>query len=183
MNMLFECSPFAPSRAASSGCRPVRYEWYQVRPYVEADLYACLVLWARATRRAHRFVRLGAWIRQGLRLWRGQLGQAATWVYVQQGAVCGFIAVHPRHHIAGLFVDPDCQGAGIGAGLLRCVHETVGLETVDVYSLNVRARRFYEHHGFRVADISPSDADGEPYALLRMTRQNRSSPGADSILR
>jgi len=170
MNMLFEFSPFAPRLASANGWQPVKHEWYQVRPYDDVDLIPCMMLWAKSTRRAHRFLGLGAWFRQAWRLWRGQLRQAATWVYVQQGLVCGFISIHPQRHIAGLFVDPARQRAGIGSRLLNCVHETVHLDSVDVYSLNQGARQFYERHGFTVADVSPVDADGEPYGLLHMTR-------------
>lgn len=97
---------------------------------------------------------------------------AATWVYVQQGEVCGFISVHPRHHVAGLFVEPECQGRGIGSRLLAHVHDIVELESVDVYSLNLPARQFYERQGFQISETFSADADGAPYALLRMTRSS-----------
>jgi GNAT superfamily N-acetyltransferase len=91
-------------------------------------------------------------------------------VYVQQGEVRGFLSVYPKHHIAGLFVDPDNQGSGLGSCLLDHVGQITHLDSVAMYSLNLRARQFYEGHGFRVLDISPTDGDGEPYALLRMGR-------------
>lgn len=170
MNPLFKFSPFAPRLVSSSGWAPVQHNWYQVRSYCDADLYPCLAVWAKASWRAHGFLGVTTWLRQAWRLWRGQLRSAVTWVYVQQGVVCGFIAVHARHHIAGLFVEPARQGMGIGCRLVSYAHDLVGLTSVDVYSLNLPARLFYERQGFQVTDVFPVDADGAPHALLRMTR-------------
>jgi putative acetyltransferase len=153
-----------------NGRQPVKYEWEQIRGYCNVDLYACVALWAKASWRAHSFLGILVLLKQGWRLWRGQLDRAATWVYVQQGEVRGFISVHPSNHIAGLFVEPARQCAGIGSRLLSHAHEIAYLDSVDVYSLNMPARQFYEQHGFKVIDVSPVDGDGEPYALLRMTR-------------
>lgn len=170
MTLSFKSSPFAPRHLPQRRTKAAWPEWSQIRRYHPADLTACLAVWAKASRRAHPFLRLAPWLRQGMRLWRGQLEQAKTWVYVHQGEVRGFLSVHPQHQIAGLFVDPACQGQGIGSQLLDKVSEMVGLDSVTVYALNQRARRFYEQHGFRVFDVSPTDADGERYALLRMVR-------------
>jgi len=84
--------------------------------------------------------------------------------------VCAYITVHHRHHIAGMCVEPAFQGMGIGRKLVNCAHELVGIESVDVHSLNPLARQFYERMGFQVTDVCPADADGAPNALLRMTR-------------
>lgn len=170
MNLSFRYSPFAPRFVSASGWQPVKHDWHHIRSYCDTDLYACLAVWVKASWRGHSFLGVGTWLKQAWRLWRGQLQTAATWVYVQQGVVCGFISVHPRHQIAGLFVEPSRQGAGIGSRLVKYVHDVVELDHVDVYSLNLRARKFYERHGFQVTDICPADADGAPYALLRMTR-------------
>lgn len=170
MTLLFEYSPFAPQLISSNSWWPGEHDWCQIRNYCDDDLYPCLALWAKASWRAHDFLGVWALLKQCWRLWRGQLKQATTWVYVQQGVVCGFIAIHPQHHIAGFFVDPDFQGCGIGRTLLKCVDEALGVDTVDVYSLNAAARDFYERHGFVVTDITQADADGEPYSLLRMTK-------------
>lgn len=170
MNLHFKFSPFAPRLESSGGWAPIPHNWSQVRGYCDADLYPCLAVWAKASWRAHGFLGVTTWLRQAWRLWRGQFRSAATWVYIQKGVVRGFIAVHPRHHIAGLFVEPARQGMGIGGKLVSYAHDLVGLTSVDVYSLNLPARQFYECHGFQVTDVFPADADGAPYALLRMTR-------------
>lgn len=183
MNLSFKHSPFAPWMVSSSGSPSVQHNWCQIRSYSDADFYPCLAVWARASWRAHRFLGLSTWLKQAWWLWRGHLGGAATWVYVQQGAVCGFVAVQARHHIAGLFVEPARQRTGIGSKLVAHVHEMVGLESVDVYSLNLPARQFYERQGFRVTDVCPADADGAPYALLRMTRLPSTPPNPDESTR
>jgi putative acetyltransferase len=176
MNPSFKLSPFAPRMVSSSEWPPVQHGWCQIRSYCEADFYPCLAVWVKASWRAHGFLGLSTWLKQAWRLWRDQLGSAAKRVYVQQGAVCGFVAVQPRHHIVGLFVEPGRQRMGIGSKLEAHAHELAELYSVDVYSLNLPARQFYEHLGFRFTDVCPADADGAPYALLRMTRLPSTPP-------
>lgn len=183
MNLSFKYSPFAPRMVSSSGWPPVQHSWCQIRSYSEADFYPCLAVWAKASWRAHRFLGLRTWLKQAWRLWRGQLRSAAKWVFVQEGEVCGFVAVQPRHHIAGLFVEPARQGMGIGGKLVAHAHALVELDSVDVYSLNLPARQFYERQGFRVTDVCPADADGAPYALLRMNRLASNAPHAPESTR
>lgn len=174
MQLSFKFSPFAPCHLPVRRKRLARPEWSQIRSYHPTDLYGCLAVWLRASRRAHHFLGLKAWLKQGLQLWRGQLERATTWVYVEQGQVRGFISVLAHHHIAGLFVAPGYQGSGLGSQLLQHASEVSWLDSVAVYSLNLRARQFYERHGFRVLEVSPVDADGQPYALWLM---GRSAPG------
>ena len=135
MNLLFKCSPFAPRLVSSSVWTPVQHNWYQVSGYCDADLYPCLAVWAKTIFGAHCFFGMTTWHRQAWRLLQVQLRSAATWVYFQQEVVCGFIAVHPLHHIAGLFVEPARKGMGIGNKLLSYAYDLVGLTSVDVYSL------------------------------------------------
>jgi len=64
------------------------------------------------------------------------------------GSVAGFVEINGSH-IETLFVDPQYQGMGVGADLLNAAERCVeGDVTLSVFTVNPRARAFYERHGY-----------------------------------
>ncbi len=59
-----------------------------------------------------------------------------------------------------LLLIPEYQSKGIGSYLISAVIESARAQSKDVslqvFKVNKRARRFYEHHGFRVTNTTPS---------------------------
>lgn len=60
----------------------------------------------------------------------------------------GFIALYSNGEIAGLFVDPQYQGRGIGYALLDHIKGAAVLQ-LEVAAPNFKARRFYAGYGFQ----------------------------------
>jgi GNAT superfamily N-acetyltransferase len=58
-----------------------------------------------------------------------------------------------------LLVLPEFQGKGIGTRLISAVIESARARSkgvsLQVFKVNKPARRFYAHHGFRVAGATP----------------------------
>ena len=86
-------------------------------------------------------------------------------------------AGEPRANIVGVWVDPDFRGvdAGVADALLgaQCewVQTELGLDRVYLHvgDWNVRARRFYERHGFRATGVIeklPGDLSDHEVELL-----------------
>ena len=88
----------------------------------------------------------------------------ATLVALTEGAITGFVTTVPardadaagKGEIAGLYVDPDWWGGGIGAALMRAGREHLGWQGFEsallwVLDSNTRAQRFYGRDGW-VAD-------------------------------
>jgi GNAT superfamily N-acetyltransferase len=82
------------------------------------------------------------------------IANAAFWVYVENDIVQGFSAGDPRDGmIFALFVDPQCEGRGIGRSLLPLAcdtlreagHAIARLET----DAGTRAERFYRTDGWQ----------------------------------
>jgi ribosomal protein S18 acetylase RimI-like enzyme len=66
----------------------------------------------------------------------------------QADSIVGFLASNPES-IAQLFVRVENIGQGIGTQLLRLAQsESSGSLWLFTFARNVRACRFYEHHGF-----------------------------------
>ena len=86
----------------------------------------------------------------------------ATLVAVARGAVCGFATTAPARdtgamecgELAGLYVDPDHWGRGIGAALLAAVEHRLTVQGFSrallwVLEGNARAERFYLRQGWQ----------------------------------
>ena len=64
------------------------------------------------------------------------------------GAIVGFLAANSES-VAQLHVRVDNIGQGIGSRLIRLAQaESSGSLWLFTFAKNLRARRFYEHHGF-----------------------------------
>lgn len=74
----------------------------------------------------------------------------ASFKFVEQGAVLGFILVSQTNHIQYIAVDPDFQGQSIGSKLLtRALHALDGARAVWLKTADDRRLRgWYERYGF-----------------------------------
>jgi GNAT superfamily N-acetyltransferase len=101
-----------------------------------------------------------------------------VWVVEHRGHVIGFAGLSPGW-LDHLYMDPDSQSRGFGSMLVRHVK---GLQPQGihlwVFQKNLRARRFYERHDFRLERMTDgsSNMEREPDALYAW--QPEQSPGA-----
>ncbi|MBV9997357.1 MAG: GNAT family N-acetyltransferase [Caulobacteraceae bacterium] len=88
----------------------------------------------------------------------------------------GYIAFRPDF-IEHLFLAPAHQGRGLGARLLGKAMENAEELSLWTFQQNLRARRFYERHGF-VAVLETDGLDNQeqiPDVLYRWRRTGRTS--------
>ena len=71
------------------------------------------------------------------------------WLTEQAGVSTGFIAFRPGW-VDHLYVHPDYQGRGHGRALLALAQASALSLRLWTFQCNLRARRFYERHGFRI---------------------------------
>ncbi|MDQ3143978.1 MAG: GNAT family N-acetyltransferase [Pseudomonadota bacterium] len=85
--------------------------------------------------------------------------QGAAWVATTQGRIAGFAALDLRQAtVWALFVDPDCEGLGVG----RALHERLiaaaaskGLTRLQLTtSPGTRAEHFYRRSGWMPVEIA-----------------------------
>lgn len=76
------------------------------------------------------------------------------------GQIVGFSATLPGH-LNYLYILPNYQGNGIGSTLLkRAMDDNTELQ-LWAFQKNTRAREFYEHFGFHVAELTDGQANEE----------------------
>lgn len=87
------------------------------------------------------------------------LHQAVTVAEAGENVV-GFIAVKGEW-IEQLYLDPPSTGGGIGSRLLGQATETMPVARLHCFQANLRARRFYERHGFQAEAFGDGSGNEE----------------------
>jgi len=93
-----------------------------------------------------------------------------------RGVVLGFgMRARSRAYIPYLFVAPEAQNHGIGTLILTRIESLYELEGFDRVSLdtlsdNVRAVRFYQHHGYRILAMKRDGHGAEPDTSVRLEK-------------
>jgi ribosomal protein S18 acetylase RimI-like enzyme len=100
-----------------------------------------------------------------------------VWLAEAGGAPAGYIAFRPGF-IEHLFVDPSRQGAGLGPRLMEKAKASFAELSLWTFQQNLRARAFYEKHGFAVV-METDGHDNEEKLPDVLYRWMRSEPGAD----
>jgi putative acetyltransferase len=136
-----------------------------IQLFDESHIDDLLEVWYRASKQAHPFLPDDFFERERRAIVNQYLPLARTWIYAEKDRVIGFIAMI-GNEVGGLFVDPECQGRGIGRALLDHVTRLYDELEVDVFKENRIGRRFYDRYGFEVVTERAHDQTG--HVLLRM---------------
>ena len=84
-----------------------------------------------------------------------------VWVARRGGCVLGFLALD-GDDLDQLYLRPGHYRQGIGARLLALAKwESSGRLCLHTFQRNVRARAFYEAHGFRIVDLNDGSRNEE----------------------
>lgn len=110
------------------------------------DMDRIMEIWLEGNLQAHAFVDPVYWASH-LQEVREAITQADVWVWEENNRIEAFAGV-VENYLAGLFVSGEQRGKGIGGLLLEHVKQQRSPLTLQVYSLNHSAVRFYEQHGF-----------------------------------
>ncbi|KRD46627.1 GCN5 family acetyltransferase [Acidovorax sp. Root275] len=141
-----------------------------VRPATDADLASLARVWRRAWCSANPSVASVAPPDHWEARVRAEFGlPCVTLVRAIGQEVTAFLVLDMAHaHLHQLFVDPDCQGQGVGAALLQQVHHLCpGGWTLHVATANHSARRFYARHGLVEGAVDTHPATGRERVLCR----------------
>ncbi len=141
-----------------------------IRPFFEeTDLKKLSDIWFEASLKAHSFIGEPRLIEQRQMIEEEYLPNAETSVACLNQEVVGFISLLGSF-IGGIFIAPDRQGFGVGRKLIAHTLARKGELSLEVYTANEQAVRFYRALGFN--EVSRRDVDdfGFPFpnATLRL---------------
>lgn len=140
-----------------------------IRPYERTDEDAVVKVWAHASRQAHPFVVGEGEGERERKMREVYLVQAQNWVVesTEDGGIVGLLGMQAAE-IGGLFVAPQAQGQGLGQALVRHATALHGTVTLEVYTRNTRARRFYAWMGFEETGRRREEETGHQMIALRL---------------
>ncbi len=134
-----------------------------IRPYdAETDLETLSTIWFEASLKAHPFIGKSRLIEQRRLIEEEYLPKAETSVACLERKTVGFISLLGSY-IGGLFIAPDRQGLGIGRKLITHALNRTGELSLEVYTANEQAVRFYSTLGFREVSRRDIDDFGFPF--------------------
>ncbi|MDR1007350.1 MAG: GNAT family N-acetyltransferase [Campylobacteraceae bacterium] len=126
-----------------------------------------VLIWEESVKATHRFLTDND-IAEIKSCVVGYLPSLKVYAYKdEKGEILGFIGIF-ENKIEMLFVSPKYFGKGVGGALADFAINSIGTNEVDVNEQNDKARRFYEHKGFKVVSRSDKDAQGRAFPLLHM---------------
>lgn len=131
-----------------------------IRPFDAAsDIEILSGIWFDASVAAHHFIGEQRLIEHRRLIETEYLPRAETWVACLKGEPVGFISLLDSF-IGGLFVAPGLQGHGIGRRLIGHAIALKGELSLEVYTRNEQAARFYTALGFKEVSRRPTDDEG-----------------------
>ena len=89
------------------------------------------------------------------------LAQSDVWLAEEDGVAVGFAALGPNV-LEHLYIAPDHLRMGVGTKLLEVAkrERPEGFE-LWIFQKNERARRFYEHHGLELVELTDGSGNEE----------------------
>lgn len=135
-----------------------------IRKFQDFDLKRVMRIWYDGNLEAHDFIDPEYWDRN-FGYVRRALPQAEVYVYEINGFVVGFIGID-EGYIAGLFVDKEYRGMGIGTKLIEYVKEKYDFFTLHVFENNYGAVTFYQNRGLLIKEESVHEDLGEVEYLM-----------------
>lgn len=132
-----------------------------IRPYAPGEEGALLALFQSSIRalasRNYTPAQIEAWSPSTpgadyLRQWAERMRSNQPWVVEMDGRLAAFADVQPSGLIDQFFVSPDFAGQGVGAVLMRHLHEqalALGADALTAH-VSLTAQPFFRRHGFIV---------------------------------
>jgi putative acetyltransferase len=137
----------------------------------QTDTPALSQIWLEASRIAHAFIGDQRRLDQQALIETRYLPGAESWVACVDDVPAGFISLLDTL-VGGIFVAPQWQRLGIGRRLIAHALNLRGELSLEVYTRNTGAMRFYASLGFEELSRRASDDEGLPFenALLRLKK-------------
>lgn len=121
-----------------------------IRRLNKSDIEQVSKLWLASTKRAHPFIDVNYWDERLPKVKDLLASQAQTYLYIDKHQIKGFISLLENGYIGALFVKPIYQSQKIGSKLLRYVLRNKTSASLNVYTQNEPAIKFYRFHGFKI---------------------------------
>lgn len=139
-----------------------------IRRFKISDIERVIQIWFDVNTHTHNFISESYW-EDNFDSVKNILPQAEIYVYEADSDIQGFIGLKDNY-IAGIFVDENMQSKGIGKQLLDFVKGIKNSLTLQVYTKNERAVKFYERENFKIHE-EKTDENTKEHELLMLWKR------------
>lgn len=139
-----------------------------IRRFKISDIERVMQIWFDVNTQTHNFISESYW-EDNFDSVKNILPQAEIYVYEADSDIQGFIGLKDNY-IAGIFVDENMQSKGIGKQLLDFVKGIKNSLTLQVYTKNERAVKFYERENFKIHE-EKTDENTKEHELLMLWKR------------
>ena len=136
-----------------------------IREMTRTDLPDIMRIWIEGNLDAHDFVDGDYW-RRNYAMVQREMQKARVYVWEESDEVVGFVGIQ-GDYIAGLFVDREYRGRGIGRRLLNHAKKKYSALSLHVFEKNPRAVSFYLREGFVKAETGKNTDSWEREYLMQ----------------
>ena len=137
-----------------------------IRRLLPGEMDKLIEIWLASTIQAHPFISESYWHESESIVRNVYIPQSATWVFMHQDKMVGFISVLDSRFIGALFVSEPFIGQGIGQALMEHVKAHYPSLSLEVYQKNHRAVHFYHHQGFRIEESAWQNETRHPTWIM-----------------
>lgn len=130
-----------------------------IRKFKSTDTERVMEIWLNSNTDAHNFIEKTYW-EKNFQTVKNMLPHAEIYVYNEEEKIKGFIGL-TENYIAGIFVEKDFRGRGIGKRLIDYVKNIKDNLILNVYEKNISAVKFYEKENFIVEKFGIDENTGE----------------------
>ena len=139
-----------------------------IRRFKISDIERIMHIWFDVNTQTHNFIPKSYW-EDNFDTVKNILPQAEIYVYETNSDIQGFIGLKDNY-IAGIFVDENMQSKCIGKQLLDFVKGIKNSLTLQVYTKNERAVKFYERENFKINE-EKTDENTKEHELLMLWKR------------
>lgn len=137
-----------------------------IRRLLPGEMDKLIEIWLASTIQAHPFISESYWHESESIVRNVYIPQSATWVFMQQDKMVGFISVLDSRFVGALFVSEPFIGQGIGQALMEHVKTHYPSLSLEVYQKNHRAVHFYHKQGFRIEESAWQNETHHPTWIM-----------------
>lgn len=139
-----------------------------IRKLKKDDIDRVMQIWLDVNTQAHNFISKSYW-EDNFDTVKNILPQAEIYVYEGNSEIKAFIGL-TDNYIEGVFVTEDMQSKGVGKQLLDYVKRIKYSLTLQVYTKNERAVKFYERENFKIQEEKTDENTKERELLMLWKR-------------
>lgn len=121
-----------------------------IRKINSNDLDIIMNIWLTENIAAHNFIPENYW-KNNFENVKKAISENNVFVFVKNNQIKGFIGLIDNY-IAGIFIKKEFQKKGIGKLLLDKCKQKYSKLTLNVYSKNIKAVKFYKNNSFEIKE-------------------------------